>query len=315
MKDFFKLIRINDLLFLVILLGLMQKYVVEPLLQYSHLSAQMPWYLLLLMIVGVVAIAAGGYVVNDYFDVKIDAINRPDDMLVTRSFSRQQAMLIFQVATGLGVVCGLALAVLLGSMPLACVYVLIPGLLWFYSSSYKRQFLVGNLIIALSTALLPLVVAIANQAYLGQQYGEVIRYSQFTLPIYQWLGGYALLLFLMTWMCEIVKDMQDVQGDRELECHTVPVVLGSTGAKVFVTVLTVLLLAFLTVLTTYWIPGGFQWTNFFTRMYLFMCIALFCFLWLLWSARVPNDFRSTHTLLKFILFIAVMSAFAVPKVL
>ena len=53
-----------------------------------------------------VCIAAGGYVINDYFDVKIDRINRPDDLIVTRIISRDAAMLIFQVLTAVGIVCG-----------------------------------------------------------------------------------------------------------------------------------------------------------------------------------------------------------------
>lgn len=313
MKDFWKLIRLNNLLFLVILMGLMQNYVVNPLLVQQHLPMQMPWYLVLLMIVGVVGVAAGGYVINDYFDVKIDAINRPDELVVTRTYTKQQAMLIFQISTAVGVVCGLAVAAVLRSMPLACIYVLVPGLLWFYSSSYKRQMIVGNLIVALSAGIVPLVVAIANQAYLGREFGEIIVYSSFTLLIYKWIGGFALFAFVMTWMREIVKDLQDQQGDRELECHTIPVVLGETMSKVIVTVFTAGLLALMTIAVLYWLPGGMRWTSFYTRMYLFMVVALGCFMWQLWTSRVPNDYKHAQLLLKFIMFIGMMTAFACGK--
>ena len=141
-----KLLRVGNLAFLAILLYVMEKWVAVPLLHLEKFPEQMPWWILTLLILSVVCIAAGGYVINDYFDVKIDRINRPDDMVVTRVISREAAMNWFYVLTAIGVVAGLAVAWWARSWTLAMIYIVIPGLLWFYSASYKRQLLVGNIV-------------------------------------------------------------------------------------------------------------------------------------------------------------------------
>ena len=110
--------------------------------------------------------------INDYFDVKIDRINRPDDLIVTRVISREMAMRIFQVCTILGVLAGLATAWCAHSWNLLFVYIVIPGLLWFYSASYKRILLVGNLVVAFVSALVPMLVAMVNVDMLRFQYQD-----------------------------------------------------------------------------------------------------------------------------------------------
>ena len=105
-KPYLKLLRVGNLGFLAILLYVMEYWVATPLLQRALFSEQMPWWILTLLILSVVCIAAGGYVINDYFDVKIDRINRPDDLIVTRVISRDSSMLMFQVLTSVGIVFG-----------------------------------------------------------------------------------------------------------------------------------------------------------------------------------------------------------------
>ena len=92
-KDIMRLVRWSNLLFLAALIWLMEKWVVVPILDKAAFGEQLPWYLLLLIMLATVGIAAGGYVINDYFDVKIDRINRPDEVVVTRSVSKPAAML------------------------------------------------------------------------------------------------------------------------------------------------------------------------------------------------------------------------------
>ena len=164
-KPYLKLLRVGNLGFLAILLFVMEYWIATPLLQRALFSEQMPWWILTLLIISVVCIAAGGYVINDYFDVKIDRINRPDDLVVTRHISRESAMHLFMALSGIGIVTGLATAWWAHSWTLLMIFVVIPGLLWFYSASYKRQLIVGNIVVAFVSALVPLLIAIANADY------------------------------------------------------------------------------------------------------------------------------------------------------
>ena len=311
-----RLVRPNNLLFLVILLGVMEKWVAEPILAQYQLPPQLSWWVLLLLIAGVVLIAAGGNVINDYFDVKIDAINKPDELVVTSSVSKQEAMRFFQVLTGLGIACGVAAAVVLHSMLLGALFVVVPGILWFYSSSYKRMLVVGNLIIAFLSGLTPLVITWANAAAMERTYGPDHFGTLYVVgELYMWMGGFALFAFLCTWMREIVKDIQDQQGDRELECHTFPIVLGDTWTKVIVTALLFITCGLMSYVNFAVLPVAFSWGNFVSRFYLLLMVAMLCELWLLWAAKLPSDYRNAQVLLKFIMFMGTMYAFCVTKIL
>ncbi len=232
--DFLNLIRWKNLVFLAFTLWLMYVAVVETVLGSYGFEGLLSPVEQVLMIASVMFIAAGGYVINDYFDVKIDAINKPESRVVGRVMDRQRAIVIHQILTGVGVVCGVVLAVLVRNVTLGGVYVLVPGLLWFYSASYKRQFFVGNLIVACNVGFAIFMVALVAVAKLEVMYHELLFQTPLVRTLYLCLGAFAVFAFLCTLIREIVKDMEDEEGDREMECHTLPIRLGVVWAKVVV---------------------------------------------------------------------------------
>ena len=313
-KDMMRLVRWSNLLFLAALVWVMEKWVATPILVKAAFGEQLPGYMLLLIILATVLIAAGGYVINDYFDVKIDRINRPDEVIVTRSISKPAAMRLSMILSGIGIACGITVAVLLKSLTVGILYVLIPGLLWFYSSSYKRLFMVGNLIIALLAAVTPIVVAMTNVAVLQLRYETILPYTTLVHDIYAWLGGFALFAFLLTWIREIVKDMQDQMGDRELECHSMPVVWGETWTKVFVTGLVVVTLAIIGHLWWHILPFPATWTSLSTRyIVLGIVTPLLCSAWLLWSAKIPSDYKVCQQVVKFTMLIGMLYSICIVR--
>lgn len=315
-KDILKLMRWSNLLFLGALVWVMEKWVAVPILNKAAYGELLPWYVLLLIGLATVCIAAGGYVINDYFDVKIDRINRPDEVIVTRTVSKPAAMRLSIVLSGIGVAAGLISAALLRSTTLGILYLVVPGLLWFYSSSYKRQFVIGNLIIALLAGLTPLMIAMANAAQLKLlliNTPEVLPYSPMS-TIYLWLSGFALFAFLLTWIREIIKDMQDQMGDRELECHSMPVVWGEKWTKVFVTVLIVLTLAIIGHLWWHALPFPTTWHSLSTRyIVLGIVTPMLCAIWLLWAAKIPNDYKTCQQVIKFTMLIGMLYSICIVR--
>lgn len=313
-KDIMRLVRWSNLLFLAALVWLMEKWVAVPVLDKAAFGEQLPWYVLLLVGAAIVLIAAGGYVINDYFDVKIDRINRPDEVIVTRSVSKPAAMRLSVGLSGIGVVCGIAVAVLMRSMTLGIIFVLVPGLLWFYSSSYKRLFMVGNLTIALLAGLTPMIVAMTNVAQLQLLYEAILPYTSLEHDLYAWLGGFALFAFLLTWIREIVKDLQDQMGDRELECHSMPVVWGEKWTKVFVTLLIVSALALIGHLWWHVLPFPTSWTSLSTRyIVLGIVIPLLGSLWLLWSAKIPSDYKTCQQVIKLTMLLGMLYSICIVR--
>ena len=309
-----RLVRWSNLLFLAALVWLMEKWVAVPVLDKAAFGEQLPWYVLLLVGAAIVLIAAGGYVINDYFDVKIDRINRPDEVIVTRSVSKPAAMRLSVGLSAAGLICGIVVAVLLRSMTLGIIFVLVPGLLWFYSSSYKRLFMVGNLTIALLAGLTPMIVAMTNVAQLQLLYEAILPYTSLEHDLYAWLGGFALFAFLLTWIREIVKDLQDQMGDRELECHSMPVVWGEKWTKVFVTLLIVSALALIGHLWWHVLPFPTSWTSLSTRhIVLGIVIPLLGSLWLLWSAKIPSDYKTCQQVIKLTMLLGMLYSICIVR--
>jgi 4-hydroxybenzoate polyprenyltransferase len=307
-----RLLRWGNVLFLGALIWVMEKWVATPVLREAGFGEQLPWYVTLLLMCAAMLIGAGGYVINDYFDVKIDRINRPDEVVVTRSVSKPAAMRLSIALSGTGIACGIAAAVLLRSLTLGILFVIIPGLLWFYSSSYKRLFLIGNLIIALLAGLTPLIVAMANVAQLEVLYASILPYMSLPHDLYCWLGGFGLFAFLLTWIREIVKDLQDQMGDRELECHSMPIVWGEKWTKVFVTGLIVLTIAIIGHLWYHVLPFPISWSSLSTRYIVFgIVIPLLCALCLLWAAKIPSDYKSCQQILKLAMVFGTLYSYVI----
>ena len=156
--------------------------------------------------------AAAGYIINDYYDVKIDAINRPDRLVIGRLVNRRMAMLAHLVLSGVGVLVAGWLHPVLGLVTLGTAL-----LLWGYSARFKRLALAGNASIATLTAALVLLPEL--QLQLARQQAHSVVWP------------YALAAFLLTMVREIVKDIEDMRGDAQHGCRTLPLVWGVARTK------------------------------------------------------------------------------------
>ena len=311
-KPYLQLLRVGNLTFVAILLYVMEKWVATPLLQLEQFGELMPWWVLTLLIVSVVGIAAGGYVINDYFDVKIDRINRPDNLVVTRIISRDAAMNLFYGLTAVGVIAGMVVAWWAHSWTLLFTYVVIPGLLWFYSASYKRMFLVGNLVVAFASAIVPLLVAIANADYLHHLYQNALAYSPIVGELYVWTGGFAAFAFLLTWVREIVKDIEDIEGDREMECRTLPIVWGDKVAKIIATILLVVIATLIVYILFAVLPFSHEWKSLPTRYVVFgLIVPILCSIVLLWAANNRTEYHRVQTIIKFAMFMGMLFSYVI----
>jgi len=157
-----------------------------------------------------VLIAAGGYVINDYYDVKIDVINNPSRVVIGRTVHRRFAILLHVVLSVLGIAIGF-----LVSWKLAAVNVLSVSILWFYSNLLKRLPFIGNFTVALLTSF---SIGILVFLY-STNVGLIIVYAVFS--------------FFMTLIREIIKDMEDLKGDNTYGCKTLPIIWGIRKTKFF----------------------------------------------------------------------------------
>lgn len=279
MKAFLKLIRWSNLLIVILTMALMRYAILEPVLNkldinlYSlagsatSMSLQSSWLDFILLVAATVLITAGGYIINDYFDIKTDLINR-GKVIVGTKIPRRKAMMLHNVFNIAGVAAGFYLSAREGFIWMGMLFLIVSGLLYFYSASYKRQFLVGNLMVAVLTAMVPMLVVIFEAPVLYQYYAiNAVKIPDLSI-IFYWVGGFAIFAFLTTLAREIIKDIEDFEGDVAYGRNTVPVVIGILTSKI-VTVC----LVFVTLLMLYLV--WFIYLNdFITLIYITAAIAL-----------------------------------------
>lgn len=243
MKDYLKLIRWPNLICIALVQLAIYYLVISPVSNMAGVPAQkvFPESMLALLVIASVFTAAGGYVINDYFDVKIDEINHPIYHLVGKSIPKHTAMTLFIVLSAVGVVAGAAIGIYsyveLGApFMLASTYMIVflilVGILWFYSSSYKRILVLGNLIASGLNALVPMLVAIYFNFFLSMKYGASLVNIEFSRYLLAIVGIFAFSVFMWTFVSEVADDFEEEKGDRELECHSFPIVLGHKVARI-----------------------------------------------------------------------------------
>ncbi|MBN1108455.1 MAG: geranylgeranylglycerol-phosphate geranylgeranyltransferase [Bacteroidales bacterium] len=256
MKEFLQLIRWKNLLIVTLTMVLMRYFVISPLLSQVKVALaaapdvplpmmlQLPLLHFILLIAATLCITAGGYVINDYFDIRTDLVNR-GNIIVGNKISRRKAILWHSVFNIAGVSMGFYVSYRAGLFWMGLIFLVVSGLLYFYSASYKRQFLIGNLVVAFLTAMVPFLVVLYEWPSLYRYYTvNAVSVPEMSFLFY-WVGGFALFAFLTTLTREIIKDIEDFEGDRAYGRNTLPVVTGIPASKIISTVLaglTILLL-------------------------------------------------------------------------
>ncbi len=243
---YLRLIRYPNLLIIALVQYLLRHFLIAPLASLYNFELQVGDFHFFLLVLSTVLIAAGGYAINDYFDVRIDRLNKPDEMVIDKSVERREAMLLHAILTGAGLFLGIVVAYKAGMLYLAVIHVLCAILLWYYSLSWKRIFLIGNLVVALLTALVPITSGAFDLLPMVAAYDAEIRQLDLTLaPFIYWVAGYSSFAFLLTWLRETVKDMEDIEGDRACGSHSLAVVLGDAKSRWVTTLLALVALLML----------------------------------------------------------------------
>jgi len=239
---FLKLIRIENLLIISATQICIKYLVFAPLNDFSKFTP----ILFSISLISTLLIAAAGYIINDYFDVKTDKINRPTTVVIDVAIKRRWAMILHVVLNTIGLILGLYLALKCHNLKLILIQVTSILLLWFYSTHFKKQLLIGNIIVSLLTALIPILPMIYDYYFSGGITPMIsMLLGSFLNKLMMIVIGYSAFAFLTSLTREVIKDMEDYKGDIQTGCKTMPIVWGIITSKVvtfFLLIITVGLL-------------------------------------------------------------------------
>ena len=230
----------------------------------------------ILLILSTLLIASGGYIINDYYDIKIDYVNKPDRVVIGKHLKRRHVLVIHSFFNGLGILLGIFV-----SWWIVGINILATFLLWLYSNLLKRLPLWGNLVVSFLTGLSVFVVYI-----LFRQNLELI-------------AMYSVFAFFISLIREIVKDLEDIEGDEKFGCRTLPIAVGLIATKRIIYSIT-----FLFLVAVYFLASSLPafWSFFLTLTIIlaFLCNRIYV-------ADKKNDYANISTYAKVIMVIGILS--------
>jgi 4-hydroxybenzoate polyprenyltransferase len=236
-------------------------------------------------------------------------VNKPGSVIVGKLIYPRHAMayhLIFSIS---GVLIGTWVSFRAGVLFLSLVFYMVSGLLWFYSTTYKRELLLGNIIVALLTAFVPFLVLLYEMPLLGRGYGSSASSMVNTLMI--WVLGFSLFAFLLNLAREIIKDAEDFEGDQAFGKNTVPVVWGMRVARWIASVL-LLFSIFLLLLAWYFFIPDFITLAYFL---LLLIVPMGIVIGVILRGRDRRSYHVASIILKFIMISGLLYMIAVNVII
>ena len=227
---------------------LLRYFVLQKVLNQHGVHLELNNGLFYLVVLSTVLIAAAGYIINDYFDLKTDLINHPETVVVGKIIKRRLAIILHITFTFLGIFIGMYAALMTGYLRLAIFHIIAASLLWFYSTNFKKQLLVGNIVVSILTAAVAFMPFVFEVGVLQKAHpGFALLHKDLILSCFKITFIFSLFAFITSLAREIIKDMEDYKGDQATGGHTMPIAWGIPASKLnvfFLIVISVILLLF-----------------------------------------------------------------------
>ncbi|WP_456420768.1 geranylgeranylglycerol-phosphate geranylgeranyltransferase [Lutibacter sp.] len=250
----------------------------------------------IVLIVSILLITAAGYVINDIYDIKTDLINKPSKVIITKYFSVEQAKQFYLILNTFGIILGIGLSLNIEEPTFSLIFIGASLLLYFYAKKLKSKPLIGNIVVSFLVAfsILILVVFDINQSI-------QTKTQQLVSSIILMLSFFA---FFLTIIREIIKDIEDVNGDYNLKMNTLPILIGKKRAKQTALILCIIPISLLLYLILNY-ATTYQFTVLYLLLFTFIPL-LFVTLKLFYSTSI-KDFKKISLMLKVIMFLGINS--------
>ncbi len=309
--SYIRLVRPLNLLMIVFTLYMVRAVFLLPLYIFNDRYHDRNWdtgtFTFILFSLSYILIAAAGYIINDYYDVRIDRINKPEKAIVGNTISKSSALTAYWILNICGLIIGFWSCHRAEFDLLGLLFVFYVVGLWFYSYKLKSTFLLGNSLIAIFLGLVPFAAASIE---IEENFGLHVFFEYYQNTFSDWRTGAIFIAgfaFLSTFIREIIKDMEDMEGDRSAGCHTVSIVWGIKKTRILVQFLILLMMGFL-VRYQFWCYNKNMNLSV-IYMAFFVQIPCFFAMWKLYKASAPKNFHNVSTLLKNIMLTGICYLF------
>lgn len=295
MRSILKLIRWKNLL-LIALSQVLIKYAL-----FTPLNAEITLNGLgfSLLVFATLCIAAAGNIINDIYDVETDLINKPNKVIVGKTISEKRAFNLFIVFSVLGVGVGFYLSNLIGKSGFSAIFIITSALLYIYSTYLKQTILIGNIVISCLVAMSLIIVGLFDLL------PAITRDNQQTqLEIFKIILNYALFALIINFLREIIKDIEDIEGDAHAEMKTFPIAIGKERA-----IKVVFVLSFIPLIALLFYSLNYLYNRPIALSYflIFIIGPLIYFTLKVFFARSKKELQLLSLILKGVMFTGVLS--------
>jgi len=298
-KAFLKLIRLPNLLFIALTQVLFQFCIYYPL--YREVIPLNDLSRFTFLVLASQFIAAAGYIINDYFDINIDEINKPDKMVVDKVIHRRWAIAWHFILSFTGLLFTVLALPVLQKWYLILANIACVALLWFYSTNFKKSLLIGNIVISLLTSWTILVVFFSKVSP-----GNAFELGNHAQPKFFRLAFlYAGFAFICSLIREAIKDIEDIQGDERFGSHSMPIAWGVNASKVYIAVWMIVLIIILLTLQIYILQ--FRWWELVAYGVLTIILPLVLIFRKLFKASTAADYHNLSSLIKLVMLAGILS--------
>lgn len=309
---FFKLVRWPNLVFIALTQCMFYYLIAVPLFAKYNSSPILTPTLFWWMLIASVFIAAAGYIINDYFDLNIDQVNKPHKLVVDKIIKRRWAIALHLMLSSMGILISTWVCISIrevNGLLVAFINFISVIALWLYSTTYKRKLLVGNVLISLLTAWVILILYMLNLKspffLRGIHYDDQQNYALAIKALFKLTILYAGFAFILSLIREVIKDMEDMEGDAKYGCKTMPIVWGIPASKVFTGVWLIVLIASLSIVQYYALQRG--WWGSVVYSVILIILPLIWILQKLYQARVPSDYHRLSSVVKAVMLTGILS--------
>ena len=299
MIRFLNLIRWKNLLLLALTQILVKFALFESLKNDYGLETTLTNLQFSLLVLATLCIAAAGYIINDIEDIEADIINKPDKVIVGKYISEKTATHLFILFNSLGVLFGFLMAYSIDKPRYFIIFVFTSILLYIYSTQLKHIILIGNITIAFLVSLSVLLVGVFDLIPAMNNSNNEIQIFFLKLTL-----DYTIFAFMINLLRELVKDIEDINGDYKINVNSLPILLGQVRATKIV--FTLSLIPVFTLI--FYLINNLYKQTYAIAYVLILIIAPLIFISIkLLSAEVKKDYKQISTLLKIVMLSGVLS--------
>ena len=303
MQSILNLIRWKNLL----LVALVQVLIKYALFESFGIDVTLDHFEFSLLVIATLCIAAAGNIINDVYDIETDLVNKPDSVIVGNHISEKRALNLFIILNVIGVGIGFYLSSIIGKSSFSVVFVVISALLYIYASYLKGTALIGNIVVSVLVAMSIIIVGLFDLLPAITLQNQQTQLAIFKISLY-----YALFAFMINLLREIIKDIEDIDGDYKTDMKTLPIVIGRERTTMLIFILSLVPLFSV----TYYVVINLYKQQIAVGYFLIFIIApLLYFTIKSYTVKTKTELHYLSNLLKLIMLFGILSLLLYPFIL